>query len=62
MGLSNFVPGAGSGPHGNHGTGSADGHVIKMRVVVLDATTRDVRSVTPLGVYPDDLTLIRGAR
>jgi hypothetical protein len=30
--------------------------------VVLDATTRDVRSVTPLGVYPDDLALIRAAR
>lgn len=31
VGISNFVPGAGSGPHGAHGTGSADGHVLKLR-------------------------------
>jgi hypothetical protein len=29
--------------------------------VVLDATTGAVRSVTPLGRYPDDIAILRGA-
>lgn len=31
VGISNFLPGSGSGPHGAHGTGTADGYAIKMR-------------------------------
>ncbi|HYO55952.1 hypothetical protein [Archangium sp.] len=30
VGLSYYVPGAGSGPHGNHGTGTADGYCLKL--------------------------------
>lgn len=32
VGISNFVPGGGSGPHGVHGNGSAEGHLLKLRV------------------------------
>ncbi len=31
-GVSNFVPGSGSGPHGVHGAGTIPGHMVKMRV------------------------------
>lgn len=31
VGISNYVPGSGSGPHGTHGNGTADGHVLKLR-------------------------------
>jgi len=31
VGISNYVPGSGSGPHGVHGAGTADGHVLKIR-------------------------------
>ncbi|MGZ3458737.1 MAG: YncE family protein, partial [Archangium sp.] len=30
VGLSNYVPGSGSGPHGAHGTGTADGYCLKL--------------------------------
>ncbi|MBU8900165.1 hypothetical protein DRW03_15800 [Corallococcus sp. H22C18031201] len=30
VGISNYVPGGGSGPHGAHGTGTADGYCLKM--------------------------------
>lgn len=55
VGLSNFVPGAGVGlPHGNHGTGTAPGYVLQLRVddnrvtrsVRLDPNPGDVR-LTP---------------
>lgn len=32
VGVSNFVPGSGSGPHGIHGNGTADGHAFKISV------------------------------
>jgi YVTN family beta-propeller protein len=31
VGISNFVPGSGFGPHGVHGAGTADGHMLKVR-------------------------------
>lgn len=31
VGISNYAPGSGSGPHGAQGTGTADGHVLKIR-------------------------------
>lgn len=31
VGISNFAPGTGTGPHGAHGNGTADGHVLKVR-------------------------------
>lgn len=51
VGISNFVPGSGNGPHGSHGTGTEDGHLIKMRVsdnspvasVRIDKNPGDVR-------------------
>jgi DNA-binding beta-propeller fold protein YncE len=56
VGISNYVPGSGSGPHGVHGNGSADGHLIKVRVddnmkvadVRIDRSPGDVR-LTPDG-------------
>ncbi|WP_375755970.1 hypothetical protein [Corallococcus exercitus] len=30
VGISNYVPGGGSGPHGAHGTGTADGYCLKL--------------------------------
>jgi len=30
VGISNYVPGSGSGPHGAHGAGTADGYCLKM--------------------------------
>ena len=30
VGLSNYVPGAGSGPHGSHGGGTVDGYALKL--------------------------------
>jgi hypothetical protein len=56
LGISNFVPGSGSGPHGQHGSGTADGHIMKMRIedntlvadVRIDRNPGDVR-LTPDG-------------
>lgn len=56
VGISNFVPGSGSGPHGVHGSGSADGHLLKLKVednslvgtVRIDRNPGDVR-LTPDG-------------
>ncbi|MBZ4398535.1 hypothetical protein VZQ01_22425 [Myxococcus faecalis] len=46
VGISNYVPGGGSGPHGAHGTGSDDGYCLK-----LDA--RDNRRVGAVRVDPN---------
>lgn len=46
VGISNFVPGGGSGPHGSHGTGTEDGYCLK-----LDA--RDNRRVGSVRVDPN---------
>ena len=60
LGISNFVPGAGSGPHGNHGTGTADGHVIKMRVAdqLPVATLRVDRNPGDIRLTPDGQRLL----
>lgn len=58
VGISNYVPGSGSGPHGSHGTGTDDGHAIQMRVadgamlasVRVDRNPGDIR-MTPDGRY-----------
>jgi DNA-binding beta-propeller fold protein YncE len=57
VGLSYFVPGGGSGPHGSHGTGTADGYCLK-----LDA--RDNRLVGSVRVdrNPGDLVLSADGR
>jgi DNA-binding beta-propeller fold protein YncE len=46
VGISNYVPGGGSGPHGTHGSGSEDGYCLK-----LDA--RDNRLVGSVRVDPN---------
>ena len=46
VGISNYVPGGGSGPHGAHGTGAEDGYCLK-----LDA--RDNRLVGSVRVDPN---------
>ncbi len=46
VGISNYVPGGGSGPHGAHGTGADDGYCLK-----LDA--RDNRLVGSVRVNPN---------
>lgn len=74
LGISNFVPGSGSGPHGQHGSGSADGHVMKLRVsdnrlvgeVRIDRNPGDVR-LTPdgsllLASHFDQLRVIEAAQ
>ena len=56
VGISNYVPGAGSGPHGVHGAGTADGRVLKIDLSTLrtiadervDRNPGDVR-LTPDG-------------
>jgi MYXO-CTERM domain-containing protein len=55
VGISNFVPGAGSGPHGVHGSGSADGHVLKIRASdnLAVAAVRVDRNPGDLEITPD---------
>jgi DNA-binding beta-propeller fold protein YncE len=56
IGISNYVPGAGSGPHGLHGSGTADGYALKVRMndavvvgsVRVDPNPGDIR-LTPNG-------------
>ncbi len=56
IGLSNFVPGSGSGPHGSHGTGSSSGYLLKYDpathrladYAIVDRNPGDVR-ITPDG-------------
>jgi DNA-binding beta-propeller fold protein YncE len=57
VGISNYVPGGGSGPHGTHGSGSEDGYCLK-----LDA--RDNRMVASVRVDPNpgDVIVSRDGR
>jgi len=57
VGISNYVPGGGSGPHGTHGSGSEDGYCLK-----LDA--RDNRRVASVRVDPNpgDVIVSRDGR
>jgi DNA-binding beta-propeller fold protein YncE len=57
--ISNFVPGTGSGPHGAHGTGTADGHVLKLRAANnrLVGRARVDRNPGDLALSPDGRTL-----
>jgi DNA-binding beta-propeller fold protein YncE len=56
VGISNYVPGSASGPHGTHGSGTADGHALKIRAsdnltvasVRVDRNPGDIR-LTPDG-------------
>jgi DNA-binding beta-propeller fold protein YncE len=60
VGISNYVPGAGSGPHGIHGSGTADGYALKVRVddgVVIDQARVDPNP-GDIRLTPDGQTLL----
>ncbi len=59
VGISNYVPGAGSGPHGAHGTGTADGYCLKMdaRANTLVGSVRVDRNPGDVILSPDGRTL-----
>jgi len=58
VGISNYVPGSGNGPHGAHGAGTADGYALELAVadgallgsVRVDRNPGDIR-VTPDGRF-----------
>jgi DNA-binding beta-propeller fold protein YncE len=52
VGLSNFIPGGGSGPHGTHGTGTAEGHVVQ-----IDLQTQRTIKTTRVDRNPGDVRL-----
>ncbi|XXF77718.1 hypothetical protein P2318_32415 [Myxococcaceae bacterium GXIMD 01537] len=52
VGISNYVPGGGSGPHGSHGTGTVDGYCLKM-----DARTNQLVGSVRVDRNPGDLVL-----
>ncbi|MBI2896913.1 MAG: YncE family protein [Deltaproteobacteria bacterium] len=60
VGISNFVPGAGSGPHGVHGGGTASGHILKLRTSdnIEVASVRVDRSPGDVRLTPDGTKLL----
>jgi DNA-binding beta-propeller fold protein YncE len=60
VGISNYVPGSGSGPHGAHGTGTADGYVLKIRAAdhLEVASVRVDRSPGDVRGTPDGRTIL----
>jgi DNA-binding beta-propeller fold protein YncE len=52
VGISNYVPGAGSGPHGLHGGGTADGRALR-----IDLDTQRTVTVTRVDKNPGDIRL-----
>jgi DNA-binding beta-propeller fold protein YncE len=60
VGISNYVPGTGSGPHGVHGAGTADGHVMKIRASdnLTVAQVRVDRNPGDVRLTPDGRTLL----
>jgi DNA-binding beta-propeller fold protein YncE len=61
VGLSNYVPGSGSGPHGSHGTGSVDGYLLKYDPVTLALvdTARVSRSPGDVRLTPDGTKVLQ---
>ncbi|WP_224244936.1 YncE family protein [Hyalangium gracile] len=57
VGISNYVPGAGSGPHGTHGAGTADGYCLKM-----DASTHTLLGSVRVDANPGDVILSQDGR
>jgi DNA-binding beta-propeller fold protein YncE len=57
VGISNFVPGAGSGPHGTHGAGTADGYCLK-----IDASTNKLVASVRVDRNPGDVILSKDGR
>lgn len=52
VGLSNYVPGSGSGPHGAHGTGTADGSAL-----LIDVGSGDLLASVRVDRNPGDIRL-----
>lgn len=52
VGISNYVPGAGSGPHGLHGGGTADGRALR-----IDLDTQRTVTVNRIDKNPGDIRL-----
>jgi DNA-binding beta-propeller fold protein YncE len=57
VGLSNFVPGSGSGPHGSHGTGSVPGYLLKY-----DTATHELVGETQVDRSPGDVRITPDGR
>ncbi len=59
IGISNFVPGSGSGPHGVHGGGDADGYCLKMSLADhrIVAEARVDRNPGDVRMLPDGTVL-----
>lgn len=57
VGISNFVPGAGSGPHGAHGAGTSDGYCLK-----LDSTTNRLIGSVRVDPNPGDVIVSKDGR
>ena len=61
IGLSNFVPGSGTGPHGAHGQGTVDGYLLKYRAAdgVLLGEARVARSPGDVRITPDGTKVLQ---
>ncbi|NMO18185.1 YncE family protein [Pyxidicoccus fallax] len=57
VGISNYVPGGGSGPHGSHGTGADDGYCLK-----LDARTNRLVGSVRVDPNPGDVIVSADGR
>ena len=57
VGISNYVPGSGSGPHGTHGAGTADGYCLK-----LDSTTNRLVGSVRVDPNPGDVIVSKDGR
>lgn len=57
VGISNFVPGAGSGPHGTHGTGTVPGYLMKF-----DTETHEVLGEVQVDRSPGDVRITPDGR
>jgi hypothetical protein len=60
VGISNYVPGGGSGPHGVHGNGRAEGHALRidLRTQATTAATRVDRNPGDVRLTPDGRFLL----
>jgi DNA-binding beta-propeller fold protein YncE len=57
VGISNYVPGAGSGPHGTHGAGTSDGYCLK-----LDSNTNRLIGSVRVDPNPGDVIVSQDGR
>ena len=57
VGISNYVPGGGSGPHGSHGNGTVDGYLLRY-----DAETNSPAGEVRVGRSPGDVRITPDGR